>query len=338
MRQSIMATRRIWLPVALAGLLVGVGLLLLSASGSAHPPYYPPPPPPPPEEPQVTVTLESTDGAALRVYYHGGSAYVLGRYGQRYNVRIRNHSSRRVEAVLSIDGRDAVSGEPADYVRHRGYLVPAYGSVIVEGFRQNLDGVAAFRFTDPRKSYSSRMGTPENVGVVGVAVFAERVRRPIVRRPPPEIVEPQYDEERRYRSNRDEAGASPEPAPRPKSQPAPEATDQRPSSAPRGSGRAEGSWEREAPSSEYYDDGHGYGGRRDNLGTEYGERLYSPVREVEFVRENRRIPSRVVRLRYDDAEGLRARGIEVEPRPRPYPPRWQEPEPFPGRRFAPPPP
>jgi hypothetical protein len=49
-------------------------------------------------------------------------------------------------------------------------------------------------------------------------------------------------------------------------------------------------------------------------------------------------PSVVLSLRYDDAEGLLARGIDVYPRP--Y---WSEeeavgPDPFPRNRFAPPPP
>src|SRR2546422_280885 len=81
---------------------------------------------------------------------------------------------RRVEAVVSVDGRDVVSGNPGDYMRERGYIIPPHGSVVVDGFRQSLSRAAAFRFSRPGSSYSSRMGTPENVGVIGVAFFGEQ--------------------------------------------------------------------------------------------------------------------------------------------------------------------
>jgi hypothetical protein len=58
--------------------------------------------------------------------------------------------------------------------------------------------------------------------------------------------------------------------------------------------------------------------RRDNLGTEMGEERMSGVREVSFVRA--RMAPQVVSLRYDDAAGLRARGITVD-RPMMRPPR-----------------
>ena len=74
-----------------------------------------------------------------------------------------------------------MSGQPADYVNQRGYVIPAYGSLLVEGFRRNLKEVAAFRFTSPEDSYSSRMGTPQNVGVIGVAFFRNRTRRRLSR-------------------------------------------------------------------------------------------------------------------------------------------------------------
>ena len=75
------------------------------------------------------------------------------------------------------------------------------------------------------------------------------------------------------------------------------------------------------------------------LGTEYGESTYSPVSEVPFQRQNSFRPDAVVSVRYDDADGLVARGFDVyarqwwsEPTPR------DAPDPFPESRFAAPPP
>ena len=62
----------------------------------------------------------------------------------------------------------------------------------------------------------------------------------------------------------------------------------------------------------------------------------SSVTQVSFIRENAMRPSRVIALRYDDASGLRARGIEVFERS--WRPAAVEPEAFPRSRFAAPPP
>ena len=76
--------------------------------------------------------------------------------------------------MLSVDGRDAVTGRVGDFVNLRGYVIDPYANITVEGFRQSWGRVASFQFTSPGDSYSARQGTPQNVGVVGVAFFPER--------------------------------------------------------------------------------------------------------------------------------------------------------------------
>ena len=140
-----------------------------------------------------SVQVEDAWGRPLRTYQHNGQTLVLGAYNERYNIRVRNHTGQRVEAVVSVDGRDAVSGDVGDYRNQRGYVVAPYGSVLVEGFRQSHAQVAAFRFTSPGDSYSARRGTPQNIGVIGVAVFGERHhRRQPIARPRPIPYEPWY--------------------------------------------------------------------------------------------------------------------------------------------------
>jgi hypothetical protein len=285
------------------------------------------------------VAVEDDSGRSLPTYFYGGQVFVLGSFGDRYRVRIENRTGRRVEAVLTVDGRDAVSGERGSYAG-RGYLVPAHGSVVVDGFRQSLSSVAAFRFTSPSGSYSSRMGSPENVGVIGVAFFREAAR------PPQKIAKP--------RPRRDHERA----APRSSKPSASQRKNKNPragAAAPEASAPSTGAGRAQAESRSYdydgyrrydrYDEGYYYDGPRDNLGTEYGEDRYSPVAEVPFRRANPSRPDRVVTLRYDDASGLQARGIDVYPD---YPDydwaSWRyryRPDPFPNtadRRFAPPPP
>ena len=47
----------------------------------------------------------------------------------------------------------------------------------ITGWRKSLERTAAFYFTDLGDSYAARTGRPQNVGVIGVAVFQERPKR-----------------------------------------------------------------------------------------------------------------------------------------------------------------
>jgi hypothetical protein len=268
-----------------------------------------------------SATLEDTRGTVLPTYVRGGKAYVLGEYGKRYNIRIHNHTGRRVEAVVSVDGRDVVSGEVGDDTEERGYVLNPYGTVLIEGFRQSNSNVAAFRFTDPGNSDSSRMGTPQNVGVIGVSLFPEKQHPyPYRRRMTPPQAPGSASRSRDTGGTRaDEATRGSErygAAPATKSE----------SEARGGSGCAGCGGDRSAERS--------YPGNRNNLGTEYAEDHYSPVRQVDFERENRVLPAQLLVLYYDDRAGLNSRGIIVEP------PSYLEHarEPFPDSRIAPSPP
>ena len=89
-------------------------------------------------------SLEVVDdaGAALRTFWHRGRSYVLGALGQRYLLRVRNRSDRRVEVVASVDGRDVVDGRPATWGR-RGYVVEPRGELTIDGYRLGMESVAA---------------------------------------------------------------------------------------------------------------------------------------------------------------------------------------------------
>jgi hypothetical protein len=75
------------------------------------------------------------DGVPAPTFWHDGESYVLGHTGQRYVIRILNHSGRRIEAVVTVDGRDVVDGKNGDFQHKRGYMVPAWGQVDIDGWR-----------------------------------------------------------------------------------------------------------------------------------------------------------------------------------------------------------
>jgi hypothetical protein len=255
--------------------------------------------------PPYRVGLEAPDGSSLPTFQQAGTSYVLGEPGQRYHVRVYNPTGERVEAVVTIDGRDAISGAVGDYVTQRGYLIEPWGSVVVEGFRRSLDEVAAFRFTGRGASYSARRGTPQNVGVIGVALFPEKARAPRPLR----------------KTQRSETWES---APR-----TPAAGESRARSAPARDEEGEAHVDA-APQKRK-------GSGPSNIGTEYGESQSSNVVEVAFERRTPTHPVAVLRVRYDDYEGLKARGIDLSSLDDAYG-RAAEPDPFPySSRFAPPP-
>jgi hypothetical protein len=126
-----------------------------------------------PGDGSLGVGLVDESGALLPGFSSGGRTLVVGEDGARYRLVIRNGTSARFEVVASVDGLDVIDGKPADPNR-RGYILEAYGVLVIDGFRQSSDQVAAFRFGAVGESYAARTSGDRNVGVIGVAIFAEK--------------------------------------------------------------------------------------------------------------------------------------------------------------------
>ena len=109
-------------------------------------------------------------GRSLPVYQHHGRYYVAGEPGHRYRIALRSRSGEDLLAVLSVDGVNAVSGQTAGWSQ-AGYVLDPRASTDVLGWRKSLSQVADFVFTDIGQSYAAKTGRPDNVGVIGVAVF-----------------------------------------------------------------------------------------------------------------------------------------------------------------------
>ncbi len=139
----------------------------------------------------VELTLVDRDTAqALPEYHHHGRGWVAGTPGHRYAVRLVNTTGERVLVVLSVDGVNAVSGQTAA-PSQAGYVLGPWESTEIGGWRKSLDDIAQFVFTDLPDSYAARTGRPDNVGVVGIAVFRERWQRPLPPPAPPVAAAPQ---------------------------------------------------------------------------------------------------------------------------------------------------
>ncbi|MEP6654017.1 MAG: hypothetical protein ABJA82_11710, partial [Myxococcales bacterium] len=177
--------------------------------------------------------------------------------------------------------------------------------------------VAAFRFSSVADSYAARTGSAREVGVIGVAIFPERLA-PL---PPPRPVytPPPYG----YRAPPtwnddlgDHLGYLPEAqAERSRSSSEPRRSKSAPAKGDISDNQREGLADAPAPAS---------GGAlargeampsprsRPGLGTEFGESLTSRVQDVDFVRANAVRPAVVLGARYNDREGLLALGIDLD--------------------------
>jgi hypothetical protein len=131
------------------------------------------------------VTLfDRSDGRQLPVYWHEGRAYVVGKPGNEYAVRIRNRQRDDVLGVISVDGVNVITGETAA-APQSGYVFAPYRQFDIGGWRKNLASTAAFYFTPLPDSYAARTGRPDNVGVIGVAFYRRKVEPVPMSQPAP---------------------------------------------------------------------------------------------------------------------------------------------------------
>ena len=246
------------------------------------------------------VSLDVVDrdsGQVLEIYHHRGRAYIAGRPGARYALRISNRSPGRVLVVAAVDGVNIVSGQTAAWGQG-GYVLAPWQTYDLTGWRKSDRQVAAFEFTSLPDSYAARTGRPLDVGVIGVAVFRERPR-PVVLAPPPVL-----QERRAHTAEGSAVGGADSGAAGPAT-PAPAARAQ--AQAPGGTGPAAAAESRDEA--------------RSRLGTGHGEREYSQVSRTEFERAST-TPAEIVSLQYDRYDNLVAAGVipgERYGRPRPFP-------------------
>jgi len=250
----------------------------------------------------VTV-INRTTGQVVPTYRHAGQLYIAGTPGEKYALRIANRTGRRVMAVVSVDGVNIVSGETAA-TSQSGYVLGARQSFEINGWRKSLDEVAAFYFTALPDSYAARTGRPQNVGVIGVAVFREyQTPRPVgVVRPnaPARSAESAESRARADVPNESEADAA--------GAASPAASAEAPADAAR----------RSAPIPQ----------REEKLGTGHGEREQSAVRYTNFRRATEH-PNQTFTIQYDSYRNLVARGVI------PGVPPIGAPNPFPNGGFVP---
>ncbi len=121
--------------------------------------------------------FDRSEGRRLPIHWHQGRAWVVGKPGNEYQVTVRNRRGEELLAVLSVDGINVITGQTAS-PQQSGYVLGPRRMLEVKGWRKSLERTAAFYFTELPDSYAARTGRPENVGVIGVALFQRKRTEP----------------------------------------------------------------------------------------------------------------------------------------------------------------
>ena len=113
-------------------------------------------------------------GSLVREYSHRDwKVYIEGRRGSNFTLRVRNNGSKKILAVPTVDGLSVMDGKQGNF-ESLGYVINPCSFVDVPGWRLNNNEVAQFFFSAPHESYAAKMDTPNNIGVIGCAIFEEK--------------------------------------------------------------------------------------------------------------------------------------------------------------------
>lgn len=132
---------------------------------------------------QIEMSVCSVKGGKIKEYELNGFKFIEAQENSEFILKIRNNSSRRALATISIDGRDAISGVEAQN-SDEGYIVAAYSQTEIKGFRISDDEIATFKFSSGNKSYATHLEKFEgkikdgesatNNGVIGIKITWEK--------------------------------------------------------------------------------------------------------------------------------------------------------------------
>jgi hypothetical protein len=121
------------------------------------------------------------NGNRCKQYQHQGKTFIEAKNGSEYVIEIKNNHYKRILAVGSVDGLNVLTGKTASDT-DTGYIIGAYSSEKIKGFRFSDDEWAMFKFgyKFDGKTYaqSKEDGSEKNCGVIGLRMFYEK--EPIV--------------------------------------------------------------------------------------------------------------------------------------------------------------
>ncbi|GMR08258.1 MAG: hypothetical protein BMS9Abin26_1263 [Gammaproteobacteria bacterium] len=226
----------------------------------------------------IDVKVIDEQGNALPSFYQQNTgnahrSYLQATMGMNYGIRLRNLSGRRVGVVVTVDGRNIISGKKSYLGANEPmYILGPYETTTYKGWRTTQNQVNRFYFTRVDDSYADAWGDRSAMGVIAIAAYQER--RPLIRGKEYRTPQPLIENERRGGLSEDADGdASRSPASE--------------------SGRMESRRSFKSPGKQ--------------AGTGFGNETWSPSRRVAF-RPNQNVVAKYF-LKYEWRETLCRKGI-----------------------------
>lgn len=109
-------------------------------------------------------------------HYRVDGEDVVGVFGREpYVIAVRNNSARDIEARVTIDGTDIVTGRPGDLdTATQRWLVRAHETMRLEAWPESQKGGAAFVFGEGGSSVTAHThGDMSHLGIIAAAIFVE---------------------------------------------------------------------------------------------------------------------------------------------------------------------
>lgn len=214
--------------------------------------------------------------------------YLQAFAGRNYSLVLRNNTGKRVAVVLAVDGLNVLNGEITSLSsREPMYVLDAFETATIRGWRTSLQEVRRFKFVDEQRSYAERTGQANSdMGWIRVVSFKEQL--PWWQTRGPQVRDRRFKDDMPYGAQPEELApqaksqeSKQDAAPAPTKSMAPQAQD----NLARGESENGGSFP----------------------GTGWGDRKEDRVQRTNF-NPNPVAVDRIV-LRYEYASGLRALGI-----------------------------
>lgn len=165
----------------------------------------------------VVIEVVAPDGRVFREFpadSRDGAlrSWLQAEKGARYELRVRNTTADRLGLVVTVDGRNIISGERSELARTEPmYVLDAWATQSYSGWRASLEAVNEFYFTDWKDSYAEAFGDRSARGVIAIAVYREV--------PPPEpVYQPNSERPRERVADAEAAAGAPAAAEAPRSQ------------------------------------------------------------------------------------------------------------------------
>jgi hypothetical protein len=144
-------------------------VMMLVASGNVWAKFEP-----------VTVEVVDDRGYELPLYPVAAERdesrnYLQAIQGERYGLKIRNNTAKRIGVVVAVDGRNIISGKPS-YLKHheRMYILNPHQTQVYEGWRTGKNQVNRFYFSSEDHSYAAAWDDYSAMGTIAVAVFDQK--------------------------------------------------------------------------------------------------------------------------------------------------------------------